>query len=46
MTADRRAATNSTYPQAGVQCFGSQKITIFEVQFFAGSTVVKNPACG
>jgi hypothetical protein len=38
--------THSTYPQAGILCFGRQKITIFEVQFFAGSSVVKNPACG
>jgi len=42
----RKAAANSTYPQAGELRFGRQKITIFEVQFFVGSSVVKNPACG
>jgi len=42
----RKTAGNSTYPQAGVLCFDRRKITIFEVQFFEGSSVVKNPACG
>ena len=36
---------NITYTQAGVPCFVGQKIAIFEVQFFVGSSVVKIPAC-
>ena len=36
---------NITYTQAGVSCFVGQESTKFEVQFFVGSSVVKNPAC-
>jgi len=42
----RKAAYNSTYPQAGVSCFVGQKSSKFKVQFFVESSVVKNPACG
>lgn len=42
---DRTPAANITYTQAGVSCFVGQKSAIFEVQFFAGSSVVKIPAC-
>jgi hypothetical protein len=36
---------NITYTQAGVSCFVGQESGKFEVQFFVGSSVVKNPAC-
>ena len=36
---------NITYTQAGVSCFVGQESTIFEVQLFLGSSVVKIPAC-
>lgn len=36
---------NITYTQAGVSCFVGQESTKFKVQFFAGSSVVKIPAC-
>ena len=36
---------NITYTQAGVSCFVGQVSANFEVQFFVGSLVVKNPAC-
>jgi hypothetical protein len=36
---------NITYTQAGVSCFVGQESGKFEVQFFAGSSVVKIPAC-
>ena len=44
---DRQRITcaNITYTQAGVSCFVGQESSIFEVQFFVGSSVVKIPAC-
>jgi len=51
MTADkiidkkRTTGNNSTYTQAGVSCFVGQESAKFEVQFFAGSSVLKIPAC-
>lgn len=36
---------NITYTQAGVLCFVGQESAKFVVQFFVGSSVVKNPAC-
>ncbi len=42
---DRKAADNITYTQAGVSCFVGQENDKFKVQFFAGSSVVKIPAC-
>jgi hypothetical protein len=36
---------NITYTQAGVSCFVGQESSKFKVQFFVGSSVVKNPAC-
>ncbi len=36
---------NITYTQAGVSCFVGQESSIFKVQFFVGSSVVKIPAC-
>ncbi|SDA94990.1 hypothetical protein SAMN03080617_03988 [Algoriphagus alkaliphilus] len=36
---------NITYTQAGVSSFVGQESTIFEVQLFLGSSVVKIPAC-
>jgi hypothetical protein len=36
---------NITYTQAGVSCFVGQESGKFKVQFFVGSSVVKNPAC-
>lgn len=35
----------STYPQAEFPASG-QESSIFEMQFFVGSSVVKIPACG
>jgi hypothetical protein len=34
---------NITYTKAGVSCFVGQESGIFGVQFFVGSSVVKNP---
>ena len=42
---DRTPAANITYTQAGVSCFVGQESSIFEVQFFVGSSVVKIPTC-
>jgi hypothetical protein len=36
---------NITYTQAGVSCFEGQVSSKFKVQFFAGNSVVKIPAC-
>ena len=36
---------NITYTQAGVSCFVGQESGKIKVQFFVGSSVVKNPAC-
>jgi len=36
---------NITYTQAGVLCFVRQESGKLKVQFFAGSSVVKIPAC-
>lgn len=37
--------TNITYTQAGVSCLVGHEISKFKVQFFAGNSVVKIPAC-
>gem|GEM_PF-4986247 len=42
---NRRPGGNITYTQAGVLCFVGQASAKFKVQFFAGSSVVKIPAC-
>lgn len=36
---------NISYTQAGVSCFVGQESGRIKVQFFAGSSVVKIPAC-
>lgn len=36
---------NITYTQAGVSCFVGLESGKIKVQFFVGSSVVKNPAC-
>jgi hypothetical protein len=42
---ENTAAHNITYTQAGVSCFVGQESGKFKVQFFAGSSRVKIPAC-
>ena len=36
---------NIAYTQAWASCFVAQESGICEIQFFVGSSVVKNPAC-
>jgi hypothetical protein len=41
----RMQGTHITYTQAGVSGFVGKESAKFKVQFFAGSSVVKIPAC-
>ncbi len=38
-------SANITYTQAGVSCFVGQESSKIKVQFFVGSSVVKDPTC-
>lgn len=41
----KQRTANINYAQAWVSCFVGQESSKFKVQFFVGSSVVKNPAC-